>query len=91
MKCPFKNGERIICIRDTLKMGSNIIDSNCLGKMYELVIRKLPSNTMFIVIKSVSDGKMYLPADWSHYISLNEHRKLKLKKINGNNNSNRMD
>lgn len=91
MKCPFKNGEKIICISDTLKMVSNIIDSNCLGKMYEIKMKILSSKKQFIFIKSVLDGKMYLPADWSHYISLNEHRKLKLKKINENNNSNRMD
>jgi hypothetical protein len=87
MKCPFKSGDKIVCIKNIdetkgimISSQGDIITKNNIDKLYEVIMISLRNGINFPMI--YSDGGRYLVSDWSCYITLKEYRKLKLKKIN---------
>ena len=84
MKCPFKSGDKIVCIKNIdeakgimISSQGDIITKNNIDKLYEVIMISLRNGINFPMI--YSDGGRYLVSDW---ITLKEYRKLKLKKIN---------
>ena len=87
MECPFKAGERIICIKAKDKnfnfyKGNRLTVVNNIGKIYTTIYLRMPSGANDFIIIEDSDGQRYIESDWSCYVTLNEQRRLKLLKLN---------
>ena len=80
MICPFKVGERIVCIKLSPNNGGIVIDHNNLGKVYIIHFIHLTTGKKFPIIEDLN-GNRYLGGDWECYISLSEQRRLKLEKL----------
>lgn len=81
MDCPFKVGEKIVCVKlCSIARNGSLFDKKNLGKIYTIIRINLSSGTNFPILEDMN-GNRYLSNEWYCYISLSEQRRLKLEKL----------